>query len=464
MRCATIAVVAALACAAGAVAQEHEPPELVALMSVSLDGSAEAQVSEGEVTVTGGEGLEFVEGRAGQGVNFAEGDFIEYRGIPALDPKSGTVEVWVKPDFSERDLEDHYYLRLVTEDGSGGLDISFASLHCGPRAWMWDGERVTNTHADFVSFEGKWNHLVVTWDHYNPDMWSLRLYVNGRVRAYRDFGEMPVPTVMIVGRKSAEETTNAKAVIDEIALYNRCLTEMQVLALYEAVAEGPGKLEVIRERVAADDAEWARRMDLIHNHRKLGMVVGRTISGWNDSLFTDLLKLPIPERIDEKDIETTDLSQYDALIFPGGGGFALTEEGAEALRQYVRGGGGFVGVCAGCYASEKYGLLEREISLFRERGRCEVTLRPHPITEGFHPTRKLDLPHANGPLIAPGDEAEDVVVYNIGKPKYVCVVARNYGEGRMAAFSAHPEGENEARPLVRNAILWAAWVIGVDEE
>jgi len=444
-----------------ALGAEIERPELAALLQVSFDDSVEAVAEGGDVTVTGGEELEFVEGKAGSAASFSEGDCVEYHAIPALDPKSATIEVWVKPSFAERDLDDHYYLRFLREDDSSALDINFAATHCGPRAAMRVGEKTANAHADFRSYADKWNHIVVTWDHHDPDMYSLRLYVNGRIGAYVDFRELEPPELMRVGCKSAEEATNAKALIDEICVYNRCLSEMQVLALYENGERGAERLEIIRERVASDDARRRQRMDTLRNQRKIAMVTGRTITGWGDGIF-EHLGIDPPPRIDEKEVENTDLSQYDMLLFPGGGGFDLTEAGAEALRQYVRDGGGYVGVCAGCYAAGKYGLIEREYYPFRERGRVEVSLKEHPVTEGFHPSRKLDLPHANGPLIEAGDVSEVPVMYNVGKPPFACIVAKEYGEGRVVVFSAHPEGNNEARPLIRNAILWTAKVTGND--
>jgi putative intracellular protease/amidase len=446
-----------------AMGAEGERPELEALLAVSFDDTVEAAAEKDEVAVSGGEGIEFVEGRAGKAARFGEGHCVEYHGIPALDPKSATIELWVKPDFENRDLEDHYYLRLLCEDDSSGLDINFAATHCGPRAAMRAGEKIANAHADFASYAEKWNHIVVTWDHYDPDMYSLRLYVNGQIRAYADFDEITAPEVMRVGCKSAEEVTNAKAVLDEVRVYNRCLTELQVLALYESQEQGAQKLNAIRERVALDDATRRERMETLRNERKIAMVTGRTISGWNDTVFERLGIAP-PPRIDEKEVEKADLGQYDVLLFPGGGGFELTDEGAEALREFVRQGGGYVGVCAGCYAARTYGLIEREYYPFRERGQVEVTLREHPVTEGFGLSRKLALPHANGPLIEAGDPATAPVVYKVGEPGYACVVAREYGEGRVVVFSAHPEGDNEGRPLIRNAILWAAKVTGMAAE
>ena len=212
-----------------------------------------------------------------------------------------------------------------------------------------------------------------------------------------------------LGAKSTQEATNTKAVLDEVAIYNRALSEMQVFALHEAAALGSDRIEAIAQRVAADDAETTRRIEQFRNEKRMAMVVGRTIGGWKDEVFGDSYGLPVPDRIDERQLEKADLSRYDVLLFPGGGGFDLTEAGAEALRQYLQDGGGFVGICAGCYAAGTYKLIEREFYPFRERGQVEVYLHEHPVTEGYHPRRQIALAHANGPLIQPGEEAEDIL-------------------------------------------------------
>ena len=53
------------------------------------------------------------------------------------------------------------------------------------------------------------------------------------------------------------------------------------------------------------------------------------------------------------------LDQFDVVVFPGGSGSkqaqALGPEGRRAVQQFVHGGGGYVGICAGAYlATAKY--------------------------------------------------------------------------------------------------------------
>ena len=460
LRCLPVVIL----CHGLALADQTPPPELDALLHIGFDDSLAAAAPGAELTVTGGEGLQYEEGKVGKAARFGEGNCVEYSKLPDIDTRALTIEFWVKPDFDNRNLQDHYFLRFLRDDASSGLDFNFAQTHCGPQAVMQLGKKKYNAHGDFRLKGGEWNHYAVTWDTQNPELGTLRLYHNGRICTWIAFHPLEGPQTLRVGCKSADEGLFANALIDEVYVYNRCLTEMQVKALYENALARDEKLSLIREKIATEDAENKRRHDLLHNERKVAMVIGRTIIGWKDDRFTKL-RLPVPEQIHETKLETTDLSQYDMLFFPGGGGFVLSDAGKQALQDYVSNGGGFVGVCAGCYAAGKYGLLERRFYPFQERGRVAVTLKPHPITDGYNLTRKLYISHANGPFIDWGtDHSEVPILYQCGDPPFGCTVAKQYGKGRVVAFSAHPEASNETWALLRNSFYWAAKIIGADQQ
>src|SRR4051812_18762966 len=58
-------------------------------------------------------------------------------------------------------------------------------------------------------------------------------------------------------------------------------------------------------------------------------------------------------RVGAKDIREGVLKEMDVLVQPGGSGSkqaeALQPEGCDAIREFVKGGGGYVGICAGSY-------------------------------------------------------------------------------------------------------------------
>ena len=178
------------------------------------------------------------------------------------------------------------------------------------------------------------------------------------------------------------------------------------------------------------------------------------------------------------------LSQFDAVIFPGGSGSkqaaGLGEEGRKVVRAFLDGGGGYVGICGGAYlASYDYTwslrILDVEV-IDRKHWRrgtgvvkAEMTSAGRSILGG--PAGQFDIRYANGPILAPADAADlpDATVLarfrsevaQNGAPKGVmpntpAVVCGRFGQGRAVIFSPHPEKMEALQPLVRRAVLWSA--------
>jgi glutamine amidotransferase-like uncharacterized protein len=194
------------------------------------------------------------------------------------------------------------------------------------------------------------------------------------------------------------------------------------------------------------------------------MIHGRNTSlvHWQDSRFASL-GLPVPAKIHETDLATTDLTQYNMVIVPGGG-LNLDDASREALQAHVREGGGYVGICGGATSAARAGLLTAKRYNFDIRGAVYNTLNEHPITRGYDVRRKLLIPHASGPLFVLNENADEipVVVFGIGGddlPAFVNVIAKSYGKGRVAVFSGHPEASARTHLLLRNALMWTAGII-----
>lgn len=185
-----------------------------------------------------------------------------------------------------------------------------------------------------------------------------------------------------------------------------------------------------------------------------------------------------PEEIAEKG-----LGGYDVIVFSGGSGSAqaksLGEAGKDKVREFVREGGGYVGICAGAYLacsnfSWGLGILNAStVSSKWMRGSGfvaqEVTVDGRPIigpVEGVFKVR-----YNNGPIIKPGDRADlpayrplalfRTEVAKNGTPAGVMVnspaqAAAEYGKGRVFISSPHPENTPGLEHLIPRAILWAA--------
>lgn len=61
------------------------------------------------------------------------------------------------------------------------------------------------------------------------------------------------------------------------------------------------------------------------------------------------------ELVSPEDIHDSAMGRFDVVVFPGGSGkkqgAAIGEDDRKAVRDFVRGGGGYVGICAGAFFS-----------------------------------------------------------------------------------------------------------------
>lgn len=194
------------------------------------------------------------------------------------------------------------------------------------------------------------------------------------------------------------------------------------------------------------------------------------------------------------DLLTRTLSQFDAVIFPGGSGSkeaaAIGQQGRRAVRNFVESGGGYVGICAGAYlATAKYDWSlalvnantftgKRDIPgvgvksmWFRGSGNVDMEL----TDEGRRVLGAVPSPvqvrYVNGPILSPADKGDlpeylplatfvtEISKYEPQKGTMVdtpAIVAAQFGRGRAIAISPHPEATPGLESLVRRAVAWAA--------
>jgi glutamine amidotransferase-like uncharacterized protein len=190
------------------------------------------------------------------------------------------------------------------------------------------------------------------------------------------------------------------------------------------------------------------------------------------------------ERVTVEQVTAGKLAQFDVVLHPGGSGSgqgkALGDAGRAKEQEFIRQGGGYVGVCAGAYlASCDYDwslhVLDAKVvdRAHWARGFGDVVVRVHPPGQTLLGARgeQSTIYYHQGPLLAPGEKA-DVPDYE-PLATYVTEIARNgapegvmpgttaiargeYGAGRVICFSPHPERTAEWHAGLHRAILWAA--------
>ncbi len=166
-------------------------------------------------------------------------------------------------------------------------------------------------------------------------------------------------------------------------------------------------------------------------------------------------RLAMPYRqVGEQDIRKGRLEDCSLLIVPGGYTAryvdALGEEGFEHIREFVAGGGGYIGICAGAYIAARnvevpgrppgLGIIEVRNERKAGRGLRTITIaKPeHPMVKGYE--GEMDIWYQNGPMMEAGEGVETLAVYEKGSAAIVCAI---YGEGKVVIFSPHPEGSLE---------------------
>lgn len=196
-----------------------------------------------------------------------------------------------------------------------------------------------------------------------------------------------------------------------------------------------------------------------------------------------------------KHIKNQSLDTFNIILFPGGNMYQyagdLSAIGREKIRNYIRNGGSYIGICGGAYfASEEViwkgqqlpmtplkifpgiskGPLD-EIIPYPDYGMCKVIFsQNHPITS-FLPDTAWML-YYWGPVLIPnpGSNVTVLGVYNKGN-NYPVMIAFQYGAGKVFLIGTHPEFEEDSDrdgvdfgdefndlgsdwELMKNAVLW----------
>ena len=188
------------------------------------------------------------------------------------------------------------------------------------------------------------------------------------------------------------------------------------------------------------------------------------------------------ERATTSSLASGQFDQIDALIIPGGtaGGIgrALGVDGCTSVTEFVKAGGGLVGICAGGYLIvEGWSPTTKALEVVnaqswddehwaRGEGFISVALAGD---ESNDPTTSRTMWFENGPIFVPGKLAQPAYTPLV---KYVsdlaakdapkgmmtgrdAVVATPFGNGRVVAFGPHPELSPGLNHWLVNAVAWS---------
>ena len=179
-------------------------------------------------------------------------------------------------------------------------------------------------------------------------------------------------------------------------------------------------------------------------------------------------------------INEVGLDSFRMLCVPGGNMYQysldISLEGKEKIRDFIRGGGSYIGICAGAYfTGEKVfwrgqrlpmtplGIFPGtakgpvdEIVSFPDQEVVKVNIVDfkHPITRTEPDS--IWILYYWGPIFIPNKDAEVNILARHNRGDYSAMVAFNYGRGRVFIIGPHPEFEEDSD---RDSVIFKDTVI-----
>jgi hypothetical protein len=164
-------------------------------------------------------------GKAASIVANGEGGSIPQAGN--LDKARGTIAFWYKPFFPK------------------GKEASYTLVNSGVwgenpfKIWLWGYNNQTLLRFDFSktqyltlpidSSKDEWKHIAVSWD----SEYGVAIAVNGVIEIEKPFKWIPVASKELVIGEDQTGSGTAGGLIDELLIFNVCLSQKQIQALYQ---------------------------------------------------------------------------------------------------------------------------------------------------------------------------------------------------------------------------------------
>jgi glutamine amidotransferase-like uncharacterized protein len=168
-------------------------------------------------------------------------------------------------------------------------------------------------------------------------------------------------------------------------------------------------------------------------------------------------------------INSNTLSGYDVLIMPGGETIDYLhndEIDANALKQFVSSGKGYIGICAGAYAASNYVVgeysgwgLAPDVNTTIEGYEGPLQISSTPFGSKILNNSLTNIHMDNGPAMSTNNSQVVMATFadnNTGYMNSPAIVGDNYGSGRVILSGPHPEMDPQNPLLLTNMVLWVS--------
>jgi hypothetical protein len=181
-------------------------------------------------TPTTSSGLSYAAGVNGQGAVLGNPNQLRYLRSENIDPRQGTLEFWIKPQWAGNDGLTHSILKM---GGGGGMLFGkdgANNLRCIFNRFSANSQPEVGTSINVSAWQaGVWRYVAFTWGG-----GQLRLYVNGVLQASTAVASLPdidaaITTFQIGGDESGDYIS---ATIDELRLSSEPLTAQEIQQTY----------------------------------------------------------------------------------------------------------------------------------------------------------------------------------------------------------------------------------------
>ena len=168
-------------------------------------------------------------------------------------------------------------------------------------------------------------------------------------------------------------------------------------------------------------------------------------------------------------INSNSLSWYDVLVMPGGDAptyLSNDEIDSASIKQFVQGGKGYLGICAGAYAASNYvrgyysgWRLTPDVNTINEEYEGLLSISTTSYGNTVFNGSQTNIHMENGPAMYTNNSQIVLATFadnNTGYQNYPAIIGDSYGSGRVILSGPHPELDPVNPKLLSYMVLWCS--------